>query len=82
MKCIINCEIFFCLLETGERMKVFENQEQKKYKISKQFFNSAVGIHPDNFSPSNHTTSNKCEMLNNLNLKVGGSSGRVVNLCC
>jgi hypothetical protein len=28
------------------------------------------------------TTSNKCEMLNNLNLKVGGSSGRVVNRCC
>jgi hypothetical protein len=28
------------------------------------------------------TTSNKCEMLDNLNLKVGGSSGRVVNRCC
>ncbi len=49
--------------------------------MREDFFVS-VGIHPDNLLLRITTTSNKCEILNNFNLKVGESSGRVVNHCC
>ncbi len=41
----------------------------KKIKIG------SAGIHPIIFLLQITTTSNKCEILNNLNLKVGGSRG-------
>ncbi len=41
-----------------------------------------LGTIPIRFLLRITTTSNKCEMLNNLNLKVGRIQWRVVNRCC
>ncbi len=58
---------------------------EKTEKEGLQSFHTKLpvsGSIPIIFLLQNTTTSNKCEILNNLNLKVGGSSGRVVNGCC